>query len=237
MENQQGTGSRRSNHQAHTRVPLPRVPSSASLPLEPGVRNPQATLEGGGVGGVGGEGGGGRREGDGGNIVFIDLTTTSLPQSAQASILDNMTNLQDDSHRTQATGGGGITGVARIQGPLDPPPPVRATVLNSRYKRRLGFNIPAKEVPQAAPPMPFVSPSTIQPASRGPATPTTARGPLGPRQRQFKPQTSKPAAALSSSKRDARPKPYSLEVPSMAPIYPNNSMILISSYDSTQCTN
>lgn len=185
-------------------MPLPRALSSASLSLE----HPLATREGG--------------DGDGGNVVFIDLVTKSLPQSAQTPILNNMTTLQDDDHRTS---GDGVTGVARIQGPLDPPPPVRATVLNSRHKRRLGFNIPAKEVSQAAPLMAFVSPSTIQPASRGPATPTTARGPIGSRQKQFKPQTSKPAAALSSSKRDARPKPYSLEVPSMAPMYPNNSMM------------
>ena len=230
MENQQGTGSRHNSHQIHTRVPLPRALPSAPLPLELGVRNSQATPEGVGVGV--GEG-----EGVGGNVVYTDLITASIPQSAQIPVLDSMATFPDDDRRTQGPGGDGITGVARIQGPLDPPPPVRATVLNSRHKRRLGFNIPTNEVSQAAPHMSFVSPSTIQPASRGPATPTTARGPIGSRQKQFKLQTSKPASALSSSKRDARPKPYSLEVPSMAPLYPNNSMTTHIQLCSTSCTN
>ncbi|KAF8419653.1 hypothetical protein EV426DRAFT_267297 [Tirmania nivea] len=79
----------------------------------------------------------------------------------------------------------------------------------------------AHDASAAGLPMPFVPPSTIQPASRGPATPTVSKGPIGSRQRQFKPQTLKPAVVMSASKRDIRPKPYVLEIPSMAPIYPS----------------
>ncbi|KAF8476212.1 hypothetical protein BDZ91DRAFT_819063 [Kalaharituber pfeilii] len=129
--------------------------------------------------------------------------------------------LRDDDSRTRGSSGDGNTGIAGIQGPLDPPPPAQGTVLNSRHKRRLGFSAPTQHASPAAQPMSFVSPSTIQPASRGPATPTISRGPLGTRQKQFKPQTSKPTATPQASKRDARPKPYVLEVPPMAPVYPN----------------
>ncbi|KAI5801551.1 hypothetical protein DFH27DRAFT_557170 [Peziza echinospora] len=70
--------------------------------------------------------------------------------------------------------------------------------------------------------MTFVSPSTIQPASRGPGTPIVPRGASGTRQKQFKPQSSKPVATpQQGSKRDTRPKPYMLEAPSIAPVYPN----------------
>lgn len=211
IQNQHGTGARRSNQLQNrniiqpnvpTRVPAPRA-SSTSRPQDQGVRK--------------------SRGGGGGDVVFIDLTTPSKPPTAQAPIPSTMSTIRDEEPRARGAGGDGNSGNAGTQGPPDPPPPARAAVLNSRHKRRLGFSIQAQAATQAAQPMSFVSPSSIQPASRGPATPTISRGPIGSRQRQFKPQTSKPAVAMSASKRDTRPKPYVLEVPSMAPIYPNKS--------------
>jgi len=214
IQNQHGTGSRRGSQvQLHNNIQLniparastrPRAPSLTSRPQDSGgARKPSIA--------------------HGGDVVFIDLTASSIPQAAQAPTTGTMAAIRDNDPRARDLGGDGGTGIAGAQGPLDPPPPARATVLNSRHKRRLGFGGQAHDASTAAPPMPFVSPSTIQPASRGPATPTTSRGPIGSRQRQFKPQTSKPAVVMSASKRDTRPKPYVLETPSMAPIYPSKS--------------
>lgn len=209
IQNQHGTGARRGNQvQHHNNIQLntptqatsrPRALSLTSRPQDSGVRKPSVAH-------------------GGGDVVFIDLTTPSIPQTA-----GTMAATQDDDPRARDLGGDGGTGIAGAQGPLDPPPPARATVLNSRHKRRLGFGLPVHEASAATPSMPFVPPSTIQPASKGPATPTVSKGPIGSRQRQLKPQPSKPAVVMSASKRDTRPKPYILETPSMAPIYPNKS--------------
>ncbi|RPB19444.1 hypothetical protein L211DRAFT_814567 [Terfezia boudieri ATCC MYA-4762] len=213
IQNQHGTATRRGSQvQHHNNIQLniptratsrPRAPSLTSRPQDSGVRKPSVA------------------HGGGGDVVYIDLTAPSIPQTAQAPIIGSMATIRDDDPRARELGGDGGTGIAGAQGPLDPPPPARATVLNSRHKRRLGFAGQAHDASTAAPLMSFVSPSTIQPASRGPATPTVSRGPIGSRQRQFKPQTSKPAMVMSASKRDTRPKPYVLETPSMAPIYPS----------------
>src|SRR5690606_18643418 len=115
---------------------------------------------------------------------------------------------------------------AGVRGPLDSPlpPPSKAPILNVRQRRQLRFSTQSDDPASGAPPMPFVSPLTIQPASRGPATPTYQRAPIGARYEQFKLQSAKAAPTnISAAKRDMRPKPYVLEPPSIAPVFPGNS--------------
>lgn len=159
------------------------------------------------------------------DVAFIDLTDSRPPPqtSNPVSMATTLFPSRNDEFIIRGPDGDGNSGNASSsQGPLDPLPPAKAIVLNSRYKRRLGFSTHVQDsFPASAPPMSFVSPSTIQPASRGPATPSIPRGPPPVRQRQFKPQTARPVLAPQASKRDTRPKPYILEAPSTAPLYPS----------------
>ena len=150
------------------------------------------------------------------------MSEPSLPQTSPASTTGTVPAFKEDEPKdeSQVSGanGDGKNGIAGVQGPPVPPPPVTAKVLNSRHQRRLGFGTQAQDTSEATSGNSFVSTSSIQPASRGPTTPTV---PTSARQRQLKPQSSKPVVGSQGSKRDARPKAYVLDVPPAAPNYPN----------------
>lgn len=95
----------------------------------------------------------------------------------------------------------------------------KAATQNSRSGKRLKF---AAQAPQASPQ--FIQPSKVYSNNKHPATPPALpRGGAGARQKQIQPQPSKADFTKPNPRRDNKPKPYVLESPLPAQLYPDSS--------------
>ncbi|RPB01463.1 hypothetical protein L873DRAFT_658642 [Choiromyces venosus 120613-1] len=95
----------------------------------------------------------------------------------------------------------------------------RSSVQNSRTRKRLKF------APQACPPASpqFIQPSKVYQGAKNALTPPAlSRGNSSSRQKQIQPQSSKSDFSKPNPRRDNKPKPYLLEPPSGALMFPGS---------------
>ncbi|KAL7269261.1 RNA polymerase II mediator complex subunit [Rhizina undulata] len=173
--------------------------------------------------------------------MVAGLTTTNIPQNSNAQPRPTATSTPGENDAPNAarnagngmTGGtdvfSGFNGVGNFNGsatngvndagggmiesnPFRP----KASIKNSRHGKRLGFTV-QDTLPQ---PPQFVQPSRVY--SRKPGTPPILPPALGnTRQKLFQPQPAKSEFAKPGLRRDTKPKPYVLEPPAAAQLYPN----------------
>lgn len=96
----------------------------------------------------------------------------------------------------------------------------RSSIQNSRTRKRLKF------APQACPPASpqFIQPSKVYQGAKNSSTPPAlSRGNSSSRQKQIQPQPSKSDFSKPNPRRDNKPKPYLLEAPPGALMFPGSS--------------